>query len=72
MSRVKIIKRGATGGTVKWIQARAGGGLVVDGIFGAQTETRIKELQAQYALTADGIVGIDTLTLLSWFNPAPL
>jgi peptidoglycan hydrolase-like protein with peptidoglycan-binding domain len=71
-NRVNIIKRGATGGTVKWIQARAGGGLVVDGIFGANTETHIKELQAQYALAADGIVGADTFTLLTWLNPAPL
>ena len=72
MNRVNVIKRGATGGTVKWIQARAGGGLVVDGIFGANTEARIKELQAQYAMAADGIVGVDTFTLLSWLNPAPL
>ena len=71
MNRVNIVKRGATGGTVKWIQARAGN-LAVDGIFGAQTEARIKELQAQYALGADGIVGIDTFTLLTWLNPAPL
>lgn len=71
MNRVNIIKRGATGGTVKWIQARADG-LTVDGIFGANTEARIKNLQSQYALAADGIVGIDTLTLLSWLNPAPL
>lgn len=72
MNRVNIIKRGMSGTIVKWIQERASGGLVVDGIFGANTEARIKELQAQYALTADGIVGIDTITLLSWLNPAPL
>ena len=71
MNRCNIIKRGATGGTVKWIQARAGG-LTVDGIFGANTEARIKNLQSQYAMTADGIVGIDTITLLSWLNPAPV
>lgn len=71
MNRVSIVKRGATGGAVKWIQARAGS-LAVDGDFGPKTEARIKQLQAAYALAADGIVGIDTWTLLTWLNPAPL
>lgn len=71
MNRVNIVKRGAKGGTVTWIQSRAGH-IDVDGDFGPNTEARIKELQAQYALTADGIVGSDTFTLLSWLNPAPL
>ena len=71
MNRVNIIKRGAKGGTVKWIQARAGS-VAVDGDFGPKTEARIKEIQAQYALAADGIVGVDTFTLLTWLNPAPL
>ena len=69
MNRCNIIKRGAKGATVKWIQARAGN-LVVDGDFGPKTEACIKILQAQYALAADGIVGIDTTALLSWLNPA--
>ena len=71
MNRANIVKRGATGGTVKWIQTRAGD-LVVDGDFGPKTEARIKLLQTQYALSADGIVGIDTTVLLSWLNPAPI
>lgn len=71
MNRVNIVKRGGKGTLVRWIQARAGN-LVVDGDFGPKTETRIKQLQAQYALTADGVVGIDTFTLLTWLNPAPL
>ena len=70
-NRVNIVKKGMSGTIVEWIQQRAGN-LTVDGIFGAKTEARIKELQAQYALAADGIVGIDTFTLLSWLNPAPL
>ena len=60
-----------TGATVKWIQARAGS-LAIDGDFGPKTESRIKELQTTYALGADGIVGADTFTLLTWLNPAPL
>ena len=71
MNRENIVKRGANGTIVKWIQERAGK-LTVDGIFGVNTEARIKELQTQYALTADGIVGVDTSTLLTWLNPAPL
>ena len=70
-NRVNLVKRGAKGTIVKWIQARAGN-IAVDGDFGPKTEARIKELQAQYAMTADGIVGIDTFTLLTWLNPAPL
>ena len=71
MNRVNIVKRGAKDATVKWIQARAGN-LTVDGDFGPKTEERIKQLQAAYALTADGIVGVDTFTLLTWLNPASL
>jgi len=70
-NRVNLVQKGMSGTIVKWIQARAGG-LIVDGIFGVQTETRIKQLQVQYALTADGVVGIDTFTLLTWLNPAAL
>jgi Putative peptidoglycan binding domain/Glycosyl hydrolases family 25 len=70
-NRVNLTKRGMQGTIVKWIQARAGN-LTVDGDFGPKTEARIKELQTQYALGADGIVGADTFTLLSWLNPAPL
>lgn len=70
-NRVNLIKRGSKGTIVKWIQARAGN-LAVDGDFGPKTEARIKDLQAAYALTADGIIGSDTFTLLSWLNPAPL
>lgn len=71
MNRVNIVRSGAKGATVRWIQARAGN-LVVDGDFGPKTEARIKQLQTAYALSADGIVGADTFTLLTWLNPAPL
>ena len=45
-NRVNLVKRGAKGTIVKWIQARAGN-IAVDGDFGPKTEARIKELQAQ-------------------------
>ena len=71
MNRANLVQRGSKGTIVKWIQARAGN-LTVDGDFGPKTEARIKERQAQYALVADGIVGMDTFTLLTWLNPAPI
>jgi hypothetical protein len=67
---INLVKRGATGEMVKWIQARAGK-LAIDGDFGPATEARIKDVQSCYGLSADGIVGCDTLTLLTWLNPAP-
>ena len=70
-NRVNIVKRGAKGAIVRWIQARAGS-IAIDGDFGPKTEARIKQLQAAYALASDGIVGADTFTLLSWLTPAPL
>lgn len=70
-NRVNLVKRGMKGTIVKWIQTRAGN-LTVDGDFGPKTEARIKELQVAYALSADGLVGADTFTLLTWLNPAPL
>jgi peptidoglycan hydrolase-like protein with peptidoglycan-binding domain len=72
MNRSQFVKQGMKGNIVQWIQARAGGGLKVDGDFGTKTNDRIRELQALYALDADGIVGTDTFALLSWLNPAPL
>jgi peptidoglycan hydrolase-like protein with peptidoglycan-binding domain len=54
-----------------WIQARLGG-LVIDGDFGPKTELAVKTLQAAMGLAADGIVGAQTFSVLSWQNPAPL
>ena len=71
MNRANLARRGSKGTLVRWIQERAGN-LVVDGDFGPKTEARIKQLQAAYALAADGIIGVDTFTLLTWLNPAPL
>lgn len=38
--------------------------VVVDGAYGAATETAVKAVQAQYKLTQDGIVGSGTWTVL--------
>lgn len=71
MNRVNLVKRGAKGTIVMWIQARLGG-LTIDGDFGPATEAKVKEVQAAYELVADGIVGTDTFALLTWLTPAPL
>lgn len=68
---INVVGPGASGQWVMWIQARAGE-LTIDGQYGPKTKARIQKLQADYGLTADGIVGIDTITLLSWLTPAPL
>jgi peptidoglycan hydrolase-like protein with peptidoglycan-binding domain len=38
--------------------------IAVDGNFGSQTETRVKQFQLEFGLSADGIVGIYTWTIL--------
>ena len=60
-------RRGSRGEMVLQIQkALAGAGLKVipDGIFGAITEEAVKEFQRKKGITADGIVGVKTLSLL--------
>ena len=42
------------------------GGLVVDGIFGRKTKTRVKEFQKNNKLKVDGIVGKNTAHALGW------
>ena len=53
-----LIKNGSTGEDVKKIQEELG--LTPDGIFGPNTEMKIKDWQAENGLIADGIVGDDT------------
>lgn len=54
------LRRGATGNSVKALQTLLnyrGAGLTVDGIFGANTETRVMEFQQAVQIAVDGIVG---------------
>lgn len=71
LSRIRVVGPGAKGQWIMWLQARAGG-LAIDGDYGSATTKRIKQIQAAYGLDADGFTGADTVTLLSWCNPAPL
>ncbi len=38
--------------------------IAVDGIFGDKTETRVKQFQLDFGLSADGLVGNNTWTIL--------
>jgi len=54
-----IIKRGARGPDVRWIQQHIGVKLV-DGVFGRGTERAVKAFQKRRRLKSDGIVGPQT------------
>lgn len=54
-----ILKVGSKGQEVKRLQSLLGS-LTVDGVFGAATEAKVKEFQAQNQLDVDGIVGWET------------
>ena len=56
--RKAILKRGSQNCLVGWLQARIGA--TPDNIFGANTEAKLREFQANNGLTADGIAGYNT------------
>lgn len=63
---VETLKKGMKGDGVKWLQQalnRNGYDLVVDGSFGDATEKAVKDFQIKHL--ADGVVGIQTKTLLT-------
>ncbi len=63
-----VLRRGATGQVVWALQAelnqRAGLGVRVDGIFGAQTEQAVRAFQAAHRLQVDGVVGPQSWSVL--------
>jgi peptidoglycan hydrolase-like protein with peptidoglycan-binding domain len=70
-----VIKEGAQGSNkdlVRYLQGvilnKAGGNIVVDGIFGPQTTKRVKELQKFFGLFADGIVGAKTWGVVDYIS----
>lgn len=58
------LRNGSTGSAVKYLQSviskKAGGRITVDGIFGDQTERRVRDLQTLFHIGVDGIVGPKT------------
>ena len=57
--RKAILKRGSNNCLVSWVQCRIGAS--IDGIFGHETENKVKEFQQRNNLTVDGVVGYNTL-----------
>ena len=57
-----VIKKGMSGAAVEYIQALAPSS--VDGDFGPATEAAVKKFQGAHGLTADGVVGRDTLAAM--------
>ena len=59
-----LIRRGARGGEVAYLQqvisAKAGGHIDIDGVFGHQTESRVRTVQLNNGIGVDGIVGPQT------------
>jgi hypothetical protein len=67
MSTPPTIHKGDTGSDVRLCQERLvvyGYSVTVDGVFGSNTETKVKEFQKAKGLTADGIVGTNTWNAL--------
>lgn len=62
-----ILKNGCKGTGVKWLQYeldRNGFSLLIDGIFGKDTEAAVRQFQNQHRLICDGIVGPVTIAAL--------
>jgi peptidoglycan hydrolase-like protein with peptidoglycan-binding domain len=68
MDRLHVQQQGDQNDSVQWIQRRLPG-LVVDGIFGPATAAAVKTFQTAKKITADGIVGLNTVQLLAWQPP---
>jgi hypothetical protein len=53
-----VVKRGDRGDAVRKVQSALG--IVVDGVFGAQTEDAVKRFQKRKGIAVDGVVGPET------------
>ena len=63
-----LLKSGSRGDSVKWLQwqlnAVLGTNLVIDGVYGTNTENAVKTYQKAHNLTVDGIAGAKTINAL--------
>lgn len=63
-----LLKKGSRSSLVKWCQGRLrnhkGYSIGIDGIYGAETERVVKQFQQDNGLTADGIIGKNTISIL--------
>ncbi len=62
------VSEGATGEAVRAVQVLLPP-LVVDGVFGPQTDNRVRGFQFQFGLGPDGIVGMQTWLVLTSLHP---
>lgn len=68
-----LIRRGSRGSAVSYLQFRLlnyGYYITADGVFGAGTETAVKNFQAKNGLSADGVVGAATWAKINNLYPA--
>ena len=63
---MEVLKKGSKGELVKQLQKALN--ISVDGIFGNDTEVAVKKFQQDNGLVADGVVGKQTLNMLSSKN----
>lgn len=69
-----VVKHGSTGDAVRYLQRviylKAGGNIVVDGVFGNDTEKRVKNVQSLFKVTADGagVVGAKTWAVIDYLT----
>lgn len=62
-----IVKKGQNNSLVAWLQCRIGA--AIDGKFGANTDSKLREFQKNNGLSVDGIAGYNTFKkLLEKFN----
>ncbi len=67
-AKTKLLRQGARGDAVKWLQALLnanGASLVADGSFGPKTDAAVRAFQRQRGLLVDGIVGRQTWGVLA-------
>jgi len=57
-----VIRKGMSGAAVEYVQAIAPAS--VDGDFGPGTEAAVKKFQSEHGLTADGVIGRETLAAM--------
>jgi peptidoglycan hydrolase-like protein with peptidoglycan-binding domain len=69
MSQLPVLKKGAKGDAVKWLQnalkVRSYAVGQVDGVFGPATEEAVRQFQRAFGLEEDGIAGPNTWEALN-------
>lgn len=66
MTVVADLRLGDTGDDVRALQSRLDDRVLVDGIFGPETEAGVRRFQLQHYLIEDGVVGPLTRRALGW------